>query len=141
LRRVDDSNGPEEDVGGRFAEGSGKLVEVDVVVLGVLRVPGELSVANGDLVAVLRDEGELVRKMLLLNLSLNGVLGELIGGIAPDAGVCAGGCAIASRALTREKSATEPAMRTAMDLEFLRNGVMDYLCSGLSLCNFLFRES
>ena len=49
-------------------------------MLGVHGVPGELRVAGGHLVAVVRNDGELVREILLLHGRLDGAVGEAVGG-------------------------------------------------------------
>ena len=55
-----------------------EVIEVDVVVLRVHGVPGELRVADGHLVAVVRNDGELVGKILLLDGRLDGAVGESV---------------------------------------------------------------
>ena len=77
-RAVDDSDGPEQNVGRRLAQRVGEVIEVDVVELGVHGVPGEFRVADGHLIAVMRNHGELVGEILLLDGRLDGAVGESI---------------------------------------------------------------
>ena len=48
-------------------------------MLGVHGVPGELRVADRHLVAVVRNDGELVGEILLLHGRLDGAVGEPVG--------------------------------------------------------------
>src|SRR3569623_117465 len=80
LWAVDDRNGPEQNIACLLAEGPRELIEIEVVVLGVFSVPCEFGPANAYLLAVMGDDSELARKILLLDLRLNGILRECVSG-------------------------------------------------------------
>ena len=75
-RAVDNGDSPEQNVGRRLAQCVGEVIEVHVVELGVYGVPGELRVADGHFVAVVRNDGELVGEILFLHRRLYGAVGE-----------------------------------------------------------------
>ena len=79
LRRVDDGDGPEQDVGGRFVQRVRKVKKIDVVGDRIDGVPRQRLVADGHRVTVMRYHGELIRKVLLLHDCLHGTIGELRG--------------------------------------------------------------
>ena len=58
----------------------GEVIQIDVVVLRVHGVPGEFRVAGRHLVAVVRNDGELVGEIFLLDRRLDDVVGESVGG-------------------------------------------------------------
>lgn len=76
LCGVDRGDGPEEDVRGWLAQSAGELEEVDVVVLRINGVPCELGIPDGYLIAIMRDDCELARKILFPDFGLYGCLRE-----------------------------------------------------------------
>src|ERR1019366_477659 len=80
LRAVDSGDGPEQHVGSRLVQRPGEVVKVDVVKPGVHRVPCEFLAVDGHLVAILRNDGELVGEVLLLDARSNGAFREVVEG-------------------------------------------------------------
>src|SRR5690349_23996113 len=75
---MDYRHGPKQDEGTRFAQSMRKVIQVDIVFLCIHGVPSEVRTANGDRIAVPRNDSELVGKILSFDGGLNGAVGESI---------------------------------------------------------------
>ena len=77
MRHLDARHRPEEYVRRRFVQRISEVVQVDVVVRRVQRMPDERRVADGHGLFVAGDDGELVREVLFSNRRAHRAFGEL----------------------------------------------------------------